>query len=605
MRKLLHFKHFVFLLFFITSCTTDKNHYTGNYKIDSITMRKKYNSVYAANPKNLKALHNLYQNANDSILLGINHQFYSQYLEKNTKFDSAYYYLTLANTYFKNNNEKSFYNSIRKIAITNRLELLTQSKIEKEKAQTFKLKNKQLQNLYLDIFSLPMLLASDSVKFDKKIHFYIKKKDSLAEILEKDSFLENYLTIETNKHLLKKLEYQQIIINSDKRINELVNEKRTNEDLFFTILFYNIFAKINSNNRTVFTDLDFYKKHLKKVPTKEAEALYYYLNAKFYEKKNNAELTNINYLKALNISKNTNNFIYEHHILEHLIASNSNNSKKIITDFIKINDSLLSYKNYIDDFIFNNNSNTFHLQIEQQKIKKNNLNIIAFTFLILFSVILYYFMYRNINMKQLARKQRSYLDEKTKMYKYLINIKEQMDVTILNENNNTKQLINQTAILKINDLLNYFNEENPDLDILSEKIKEIENESRNISHIISNTTYQIVDLNYIMNDIKLQYENFINIETFIDHKIVLTDLEFKTLLRIILFTRSLLEKVKFKKELTCFLSIYTKANKNKYKIWFNKPVNISKDEIIFLKDRNMNFKIDTTENETTVIIYLV
>ncbi|WKW45586.1 hypothetical protein P3875_07275 [Myroides sp. JBRI-B21084] len=604
MRNTLYFICSLLLIFFTISCTKDKNHYTGNYKIDSITMRKKYNNAYTVNPNNLKKIHAIYQNGSDSILLGINHQFYSQYLEKNTKFDSAYYYLNLANAFFKNNTEKSFYNSLRKIAITNRLELLTQSKIEYEKASAFSLKNSKIKHIYLDIFSLPMLQATDSLKHSEKINHYLKNKDSLKSIFKKDPYLENYLLVEIFKNLLQKNEEDHITLIANNRINELLQTQRTNEELFFTCLFYTIYAKINSADETVAKDFDLYKKYLNKVPTRETEALYYYLNAKYYQKKNNKTLTNINYLKALNISRATNNFIYEHHILEHLIASNSNNSNKIIKDYVKINDSLLSYKNYIDDFIFSNNSELFNLQNEQQNIKKNNLNIIAFTFLILFSVILYYFIYRNVNMKQLARKHRNYLDEKTKMYKYLIDIKEQMDVLILKENNNTKQLINQTAIRKIDDLLIYFNNSNPDLDLLTSKIKDIENESRNISHIISNTTYNIVDLNYMINDIKLQYESYINIETFIDHKIILNDLEFKTLLRILLFTRNLIERVKYKNGLTCFLSIYTKSNKNIYKIWFNKPIELTKDQIAFLNDRKMNFEINTLENETTIFIYL-
>ncbi|UUV20822.1 hypothetical protein [Paenimyroides aestuarii] len=595
---------FVGMLAMLSNCREKKVHYTGNYKIDSITMRKKYNKEYAAHPNNLKKLHSLYKQEGDSILLGINHQLYSDYLVKNTKYDSAYYYLTLAHNLFKNNNEKRFFNSIRKVAITNRLELLTQSRIELEKAETLRLKDKQLQKLYVDVFSLPLLQQHDSLDYNQKMQFYIENKASFDEILDKNPFLENYLTSETSKFLMRKAQHDDVVMRTGQRIEQLLKEKRTSEDVFFTNLFYTIFAKINNPDARIQKDFDLYKAHLASIPTKETEALYYYLKAKYFQKLETKDSVYSNYLKALEISRETNNFMYEHHILEQLIVTDKALSKKYMADYIKMNDSLLSYKNYIDDFIFSNNSNTFSLKSEQQNIQKRNLNIIAFTFLVLFSMVLYYFIYRNVNMKQLARKHRDYLDEKTKMYKYLIDIKEQMDASILKENNNTKQLIYTKAISKIDDLMIYFNDPQPDLTLLQNKIKEIEDESRRISHIISATEYHIVDLNYIINDIKNHYSDFIKIETFIDHKIILNDVEFKTLLRITLFTRKFIDRVKFKENLTCFLSIYKKNHKTIYKIWLSKPIVLNKEQISFLKDRTIYFESTTSETESTLLLYI-
>lgn len=595
---------FLLVICLFTACNNKKVYKNANYKIDSITMRKNYNSEYEADPYNLKKVHSLYMKETDSILLGINHQMYSNYLAKNNKFDSAYYYLTLANDFFKNNDRKKFFNSVRKVSLTNRIDLLAHSKIEMEKLKEIPLKNEKAKQLYIDVFSLPILKRSDSVQYEEKINYLLNVEGDLKDVIRRGSLVENYLTGEINKYLIKKTDYGKIISRSNKRINELLQEKRTSEDLFFTNLFYNIYAKIEKKDSSISNDFAHYKANLATAPTKESEVLYYYLKAKQFQTTSLKDSVLYNYSKALQVSKQTDNFIYEHQLLQLLLATDNFNTNKYTNDYIKINDSLLTYKNYVNDFIFATNSNFLKLKSEQQSIQKQNLSITAFTFILLFSVVLYYFIYRNIKNRQLARKRREYLNEKTQMYKYLIEIKEQMDASILNENNRTKQLISTNSLSKIDDLLVDFDRLEIDLDQLQEKIKEVEDAARAISHTISETNYTIVDIDYIINDIKKQYANFIKIETFIDNTIILSDLEFKTLLRIMLFTYKLIDKIKYKEELTCFLSIYKSKNKNTYKIWINKSINLNEDQLTFLNDRSINFELNKDNQETTVLIYI-
>lgn len=595
---------FIVVACLVIACNREKVYKNKNYKIDSITMRKNYNSEYEVNPYSLKKVHSLYMKETDSMLVGINHQLYSSYLEKNNKLDSAYYYLTLANNFFKSNERKKFFNSIRKVSLTSRIDLLAHSKIEMEKLKAIPLENEKVKQLYIDVFSLPILKQQDSVEYEQEIERLITIDDEHKKIIRRGTLIENYLTGEINKYLIKKSSYDKIILRSTKRINELIKENRTKEELFFTNLFYNIYAKIYTKDRSISNDFAHYKANLASAPTKETEVLYYYLKAKQFQSVPLKDSVLFNFSKALQISKETDNFIYEHHLLELLVAADDLNTNKYINDYIKINDSLLTYKNYVNDFIFATNSNSIKLKSEQKSIQKQNLSITAFTFILLFSVVLYYFIYRNVKARQLARKHRGYLDEKTQMYKYLIEIKEQMDASILTENNRTKQLINTNAISKIDDLLALFENSEVDLEQLQQKIKEIEDASRTISHTISTTNYNIVDIAYIINDIKKQYDGFIKIETYIDNTIFLSDLEFKTLLRIMLFTYKLIDKMKYKESLTCFLSIYRSKNKNTYKIWINKSIVLNEDQRTFLKDRSINFELIKENQETTILIYI-
>jgi len=595
---------FIVVMCLFMACNREKVYKNANYKIDSITMRKNYNSEYEANPYNLKKVHSLYMKETDSVLLAINHQLYSNYLVKNNKFDSAYYYLTLANDLFKNNDRKKFFNSIRKVSLTSRIDLLAHSKIEMEKIKEIPLEDEKVKQLYIDVFSLQIVKQSDSVQYEKEINRLINIDDDHNRIIRRGTLIENYLTGEINKHLIKKADYDKIISRSTARINELLKENRTNEELFFTNLFYNTYAKIHTNDSSISNDFAQYKANLAFAPTKETEVLYYYLKGKQFQKISLKDSVLHNFSKALLVSRETDNFIYEHQLLELLLATDDLNTKRYTNDYIRINDSLLTYKNYVNDFIFATNSNAIKLKSEQKSIQKQNLSITAFTFILLFSVVLYYFIYRNIKTKQLARKHRDYLDEKTQMYKYLIEIKEQMDASILIENNRTKQLISTNAISKIDDLLVLFESSDTDLELLQEKIKEIEDASRTISHTISATNYTIVDISYIINDIKKQYANFIKIETFIDNTIVLSDLEFKTLLRIMLFTYKFVDKIKYKEDLTCFLSIYRSKNKNIYKIWINKTIVLNNDQLTFLNDRSINFELIKGNQETTILIYI-
>lgn len=588
---------------FFTACNQEKEYDKADFKTDSIHLLKMYSLQYSKNANDLKSVHSTFPLKKDSTLQAINHQLYSDYLLKNTKYDSAYYYLTLAGNFFKNNNYQLFINSMKKVNITNYVGLLSQSEIEINYSRSIDFPNKNLKNIYINAFSLPYLKKFDSITYIKLVNQFTNSDDENSEIIKLNPLLEISLTRDISKYLLQEKKYNNIIKHSNKRIQELLKNARVNENLFFSNLYYSINAKIKLYDPTVQNDFKIYKNNLHNIPTKESEILYYFLKANYFTSIHKNDSASQNLKKALAISKEADDFIYENFILEQFIKSNIE-TKKYINEHIKNNDSLLSYQNYVNDFIFATNTNTLKLKSEQQSIQKQNVSIIAFTFLLLFTLTLYYFIYRNIKTKQLARKHRTYLEEKTLMYKYLIEIKEQMDASILKENNKTKKLINNNAILKIDELLELFEGATPDLELIQDKIKEIEDQSRNISHSISNTNYEILYFAYIINDIKKQYDYIIKIETYFDNSIVLSDLEFKTLLRIMLFTHKFIDKVKFKENVICFISIYKHDYDTIYKIWVNKSIDLSNEQLNFFNDRLIRFQELKGNEETTLLIHL-
>ncbi len=585
-------------------CTKDKKLQNTHFKEDSIAMRKEYDSMYFLNSSNLKSVYKHYETSKDSIIIGLNNQLYSDYLVRNTKYDSAYYYLKLADGFFKNDTTKLFLNSFKKIYLTNRIGLLTQSEIEFEKNIKLNIKDQKLKKLYQLIFSLPIQEEKDSALYKKSINTVLNFDQNTHNKLKKYRFLENYATNQTNKYLQENKEFTKILERSSKRLKELQQENKTKEDRFFTNLYYVIVAKTYLNDNTIQDDFKLFEKHIKDVFTKETEALFYVQKARYFETKKNTDSANVYYLKALDISKKTGNFIYERDILKSLLISQKKESKENMASFIKINDSLLTYKSYIDDFIFSTNSKFFELKSEQKAIKKNNFIALFLVFVVFFSIILYFFIIRNKQKNKLAKKHQEYLDEKAKMYRYLIDIKERMDINILKENTNIKTLIYTNTIAKIDVILDQFSQSEIDIEQLQQNIKEVEDESRKISHIISSSEYKAVDIEYFLNDIKKQYIAYLNIEVFIDASIVLNDLGFKSLLRILLFSHKLLNKIKYKENINCFISIYKKDQLNYYKIYLNKEIELGYDLVTFLKDRSLNYSIEK-QTETGIIIEII
>ena len=247
--------------------------------------------------------------------------------------------------------------------------------------------------------------------------------------------------------------------------------------------------------------------------------------------------------------------------------------------------------------------NSVVLNLESKNIEFMNAQIIAFVFLTFISILIYYFIYRDIQLKQLAKKRNFFLELETNLYQYLIVLKDQMDNSILQENKNIKNLINQNTLDKVNLLIKDFNE-TIDYNQLQLNIKEIEDSSRKISHVISKTNYNVVDLFYILNDIKKRYSKFISIEFFIDSQIHVNKIDYKTLFRIMFFTQNFIDTVKYKESVICFISVYNTLDHIVYKIWINKPLKLDDNQVDFLFDRDIKYEIENMLTETNLLIFI-
>lgn len=248
-------------------------------------------------------------------------------------------------------------------------------------------------------------------------------------------------------------------------------------------------------------------------------------------------------------------------------------------------------------------TNSVVLNIENKNIEFITAQIIAFVFLTFISILIYYFIYRDIKLKQLAKKRNFFLELETNLYQYLIVLKDQMDNSILQENKKIKNLIKQNTLDKVDLLIKDFNE-TIDYNQLQLKIKEIEDSSRKISHVISETNYNVVDLFYILNDIKKRYSKFINIEFFIDGQIQANKIDYKILFRIMFFTQNYIDTVKYKESVICFISVYNTLDHIVYKIWINKNIQLDDNQIDFLLDRYIKYEIENMRAETNLLIFI-
>ena len=111
-----------------------------------------------------------------------------------------------------------------------------------EKIKDIPLENEKVKQLYINIFSLPILKESDSVQYEKEINYLMNSDNEPENIIRRGTLIENYLTGEINKYLIQKLNYAKIISRSNKRINELLKENVSDEkvqelaDKFSTIM---------------------------------------------------------------------------------------------------------------------------------------------------------------------------------------------------------------------------------------------------------------------------------------------------------------------------------------------------------------------------------
>lgn len=587
----------------LLSCKDKKEPIPTDRTSDSIILVKKYDSVKQLEIKNIRSIHDSYAHEKDSVLLGINHQLYSKYLSKFNVHDSAYYYLSLAENLFKNKKHHLFINTIYKIKVTNDLNLFEHSKIELDKIDNSN-SNTKTEKLYIDVFSLPYLKYADSATYNNTMNYILNNEKEFTASFDKNPLLELQLSTEIYRYLNQKSYFNTVINKSAARLNDLKPDELATHEIYYNHLFYNLLSKVTLNQKNLSKNFKTLKNKALQSSNRELAIKYHLLYARYFQNSNTQDSAYINFSEALKISQESNDLIAQSKILKMLILITGADRKTYANELVEVNDTLDKHINYINDFIFATNANINELKNEHNSIKKQNLSIMALTIILLFTIVLYYTIKQNFKNKKYVRKHRKYLDEKTQMFNYLLDIKEQIDISILTENNRTKELIRLKTIDKIDELLLLFDKLPLNTNLMQEEIKNIENASREISHVISATNYKSVDIVNIIANLKAKYESYIKFENFIDTDIIFNNVEFKTLLRITIFSDKFINKIKYKENVTCFVSIYKIDKKSMFKIWINKSINLDEDQIAFLNDRSIYYELINDSGETTLQIHI-
>jgi len=587
----------------LLSCKDKKEPIPTDRTSDSIILVKKYDSVKQLEIKNIRSIHDSYAHEKDSVLLGINHQLYSKYLSKFNVHDSAYYYLSLAENLIKNKKHHLFINTIYKIKVTNDLNLFEHSKIELDKIDNSN-SNTKTEKLYIDVFSLPYLKYADSATYNNTMNYILNNEKEFTASFDKNPLLELQLSTEIYRYLNQKSYFNTIINKSAARLNDLKPDELATHEIYYNHLFYNLLSKVTLNQKNLSKNFKTLKNKALQSSNRELAIKYHLLHARYFQNSNTQDSAYINFSEALKISQESNDLIAQSKILKMLILITGADRKTYANELVEVNDTLDKRINYINDFIFATNANINELKNEHNSIKKQNLSIMALTIILLFTIVLYYTIKQNFKNKKYVRKHRKYLDEKTQMFNYLLDIKEQIDISILTENNRTKELIRLKTIDKIDELLLLFDKRPLNTNLMQEEIKNIENASREISHVISATNYKSVDIVNIIANLKAKYESYIKFENFIDTDIIFNNVEFKTLLRITIFSDKFINKIKYKENVTCFVSIYKIDKKSMFKIWINKSINLDEDQIVFLNDRSIYYELINDSGETTLQIHI-
>ena len=593
------------LVFFILSCDK-KTKYESDTKYDSLTLIKKYEDNYYKNIDKVSEIHNELNKIEDSSLIGLNHQFYSDYLLRNNKLDSAYYYLKLADKSFKFDTEKLFFNSLKKIYLTNRAKLFLHSEIEIEKTKkNIAIVNKS-KKLYLDIFEIPVLEQKDSLLYNQALKKFnnLSKQDSL--IVNNNNFIENYLDAQRYKYLIKHKKFSNLRDKTSKKIDFLINNNRLKEDLFFTNLYYCIVANQKLNDDIIHYYFWLYEQNTYNALTSETEILLHNLKYEYFLNLGNIDSANYYLLKNYNLSKESNNTHFITASLKRLAISPNIDNKYYMKEYIIYNDSVFNYSNKLDDYIFYLNSNNDNLLNEKNNIQRKIKNNILISIIILTIITISLIGLRNKFLSKLIANQNYYLKSKSKIFSYLLHIKNKLDLSNENEKNKIKNLIQNNAIYKIDYIINNIQNKNFESNVITNELLELEQDIREISHTIAKDKNKTIDIVVILEDLKEKFCDFFKIEYFVENNITINETGFKEFLRTVLFTGIYFEKIMYKNNLTCFVSVYRSKELKKiiYKVWINMPLKIDKNIFIFLDDRKLPYKTYEDEDGQTIEIYL-
>jgi len=590
-------------LFFLIIGCKQKNSFnnTVNLHKDSTELSKAYERNNAISNEALSNFHKQNEKLTDSTMIGLSHHFYSEFMVRKNKFDSAYYYLNLSDKFFKNQSFRLFQNSIKKIYLLNKAGLLMQSKLEINKLKRFKSITFIDYQRYADVFSLPVLKQDSTELYEQKIDSLIKHYTPLPK---RNQFLDNYRDNMIYKNLVEKENFVLLEQFTTRKLNQLEKEDRIISDIYFTNLFFIIKAKdalYKDDIQKYLVRFDSLKSY---GLTREKEIQYYFIKAEFFKKRNLIDSAIVNFEKALYQAIKSDNLFYENFILKDILKLTDDKQKIYLKSFIKNNDSLINYNKYLDDFIFATNSENADLKLQQQKLNENYRNYGFIVFIIISIAILYFLVLRNKKVNAIAKKEQFYYDSKAKMFNYLLDIKNKVDIKIINKNEEIKNLIINDAIQKIERIEQLIDRETIDLEVLQEEILVLENKMREISHTIAESTNEILDLELLFLSLKQQFVSYFKIETFVSQDINIKTSTNNELLKVIVFIQILLNQIKFKENLTCFISVFKKEDTYVLRVWLNNEFHLKNDNIIFLKDRKINYSIEPDLNGTTILFPL-
>lgn len=568
---------------------------------DSTELSKAYEKNNDLSNQALSNFHKQNEKLTDSTMIGLSHHFYSEFMVRKNKFDSAYYYLNLSDKYFKNQSFRLFQNSIKKIYLLNKAGLLMQSKLELNKLSRFKNITFIDYHKYADVFSIPVLKQDSIALYEHKIDSLITYYTPLPK---QNQFLDNYRDNMIYKHLIEKKNFDLIEQFTTQKLAQLEKEERMVSDLYFTNLFFIIKAKDALNKADIHKYLKQFDSLKSKGLTREKDIQYYTLKAEYFKKRNLIDSAIVNFEKGLQQAVKSDNLLYKNYMLKDLLLLKDDKQKTYLKSFIKTNDSLINYNKYLDDFIFATNSENAELKLKQKKLNENYSNYGFVVFIIISIAILYFLVIRSKKINAIAKKEQFYYNNKAKMFNYLLDIKNKVDVKIINKNEEIKNLIINDAIHKIETIEKLIEQEKINLDVLQKEILELENKTREISHTIAESTNEILDLELLFLSLKQQFERYFKIETFVSQDINIKTSTNNELLKVIVFIQILLNQIKFKENLTCFISVFKTDETYFLRVWLNTEYNLRSENIVFLKDRKINYTIEQNLNGTTILFPL-
>lgn len=573
-------------------------------KIDSTFIKNEYDSVYSKNPEKLSLIYNKINRSivNDSLKKATNNQIYSDYLFRNAKYDSAYYFLNKAEYYLKKTPEKLFLNTIKKVNFSFSTQLIENAKFELEKAKKLTI-NTNSQKNYLIIKSIQLANAEN----DKKTY------DSLAKIAFEEKLLINrqdyVLANEYDKlyfnYLLKKKKYQKLESETSKTITQLLNEKKYN-DLLFSNLFYIISSKTYSKSDSINYYMNIYSNLKGHALTNETGILLTFLKANYYEVNHNKNKAILYYKDVLNNSKASNNEMYQNTILKKLMTIDTLNNKTYIKTYIKNNKVLTEVFRNLEDNILRYNSNTEKISTENHRLKEIMKILIVIAILLLCSFIFLFFTKKQKQKNKILETKTKYQNKSIVLYKYLIDIKQQIDVITINKNTDFFSFLNNEIISNLEYLVKEIEKEtnftDEKLEFYTQQIIHIEKNVRHISHQIHENHYHENDLKLLFTHILKKNNLTEQVVLYVSEKVKYSNKKFKKILTTVLFIDNFLKDFIINdSSLKCFISCYRKNKMITIRIWVDSIIDLDENILSHLNEKGIPYHILIEEGTTIEI----